>query len=231
MPFPAEPKVKKGDVEVFKKANRLIQNKLPQTKMVTRGGGERSLGDEIPAGEITFHEKIGAHDISVAHVLNTEKFVEWVQQYLKSMGVSDVVIPEILKSTITQYISDDFQWFAFDIVDLDDKPKTNDAIQYRFATSALFYPLRISRTNRGQTSVDMLVLTTKMLNVFKGIPAEQIHLRYSPVSISMQEIKELNEDMADLIGPREDLKLRIWDLKGDITSFDQDIFAETDDSK
>jgi len=69
IPLPAEPKVTKGDVEVFRKATELINRKLPRMlhKSKDRFGGRG--GPPAPAGEITFHKKIGAHDISVTRVL------------------------------------------------------------------------------------------------------------------------------------------------------------------
>jgi len=44
---------------------------------------------------VTFHEKIGAHDIAdarasgVTEVLNGDKLVDWVNDYLKTQGVED----------------------------------------------------------------------------------------------------------------------------------------------
>ena len=43
-------------------------------------------------GEVTFHKKIGASDISVTHVLNTEGFIGWVEKYLSS-SVENPEIP------------------------------------------------------------------------------------------------------------------------------------------
>ena len=93
LPLPAEPIVKKGDIEIFRKATKLINNKLiEQHRIISkRNGGKERISQ--PAGEITFHKKIGAHNISVAHVLDKDGFINWAEDYLDSLGVKNPVIP------------------------------------------------------------------------------------------------------------------------------------------
>jgi len=226
MPFPAEPKVKKGDTETFRRATTLINRKLAAWLPRRHGGrGVKSAPPPQPAGKITFHKKIGAHDISVAHVLDGKRFVEWVNKYLKKSGVDNPVIPPVMTESVKAYISEGYGWFVFDVVELDDKPKTNEAIQYRFRTDALYYPLKISRTFQGQTSIELLVLTPRLLSKFPGIPIEKVELRHKPVDITAQELRSLNKDMDDLLGHRNDMKLRIWRLRGALSSFNKDLIA------
>lgn len=221
IPLPAEPKVTKGDVEVFRKATKLINKSIVQE---AQARGHKGLSPSL-AGEITFHEKIGAQDISVVRVLNADSFIEWVNNYLKKAGVDNPVIPESLTAVVKEYIKEGFTWFVFDVVSLDDKPKTNEAIQYRFKTNSLFYPLKISRTGQGDTSVELLVLTKHLLGNFSGIPIEKVEMRHTPISITANELRSLNEDMDTLLGHRKDMKLRIWRIKGKFLSLDKDLVA------
>jgi hypothetical protein len=224
--LPSEPVVKKGDVEVFKKATALINRKLREQSNIGLFARNKSRGiQRPPAGEVTFHEKIGAHDISVTHVLNSIGFIEWVEEYLKSAGVEKPTIPEALKTVVDEYLEEGFLWFVFDVVSLDETPKTNDAIQYRFKTDCLFYPLKITRTEEGHTSIDLLVLTPKLLREFPGIPVGEVKLPHKPVSISSRELRGLSEEMNDLLGHRKDMKLRIWQIKGELSSFEADLIA------
>lgn len=221
IPLPAEPKVTKGDIEVFRKATALINKKIIQeAKAIGTKEASRSI-----AGEITFHEKIGANDISVVHLLDRDKFIEWVNDYLKKAGVDNPVIPESLKATVKEYIKEGFTWFVFDVVSLDGKPKTNEAIQYQFKTRSLFYPMKISRTNQGETSVELLIMTQRLLSRFPGIPIEKVELRHTPINITADELQSLNKDMDILFKHRENTKLRIWRIKGDFSSFDKDLVA------
>ena len=226
IPLPSEPVVKKGDLEVFKKATALINRKLleryARDKEIVRSMDQM---ERPHAGEVTFHKKIGAHDISVTHVLNSNGFIEWVEEYLSSSGVENPTIPEALESVINEYLKEGFSWFVFDVVALDENLKTNDAIQYRFKTDFLFYPVKITRTEEGYTSIDLLVLTPKLLIDFPGIPMGQVKLRHDPVSISSKELRSLSEEMDDLLGHREDVKLRIWEVRGKLSSFEKDLIA------
>jgi len=227
MPFPAEPRVAKGDVGVFRRAVRLINSKImpaPLAAAAVRGVDHGSVYAP-PAGEITFHERIGAHDVAVARVVSGDGFVEWVNDFLRRASVDNPVIPARLRSVVQEYLDDGFCWFAFDVVSLESQFRTLEALQYRFPTSALFYPVKISRSNRGQTSMELLVLSPTLLGTFSGIPRSQIQLRHEPVSLTSAEVRSLDKGMDELLDHREDVKLRIWLVRGDFSSFDRDIIA------
>jgi len=174
---------------------------------------------------VTFHEKIGPHDISVTRVLDSAGFVRWVETYLKSAGVANPTIPAPMKQVVEEYLADKFSWFVFDVVSLDETLKTNDAIQYRFATTSLFYPLRITRTGEGETAIELLVLTPKLLSGFPGILIERVQLLHEPIAITSNELRSLSQEMDDLLGNRDDMKLRIWRIDGKLSSFEQDLIA------
>lgn len=224
IPLPSEPVVKKGDVETFRRAHVLIRRKL---RPATLGQGLQvgEIAGRGAAGEVTFHEKIGAHDITVTHVLDSAGFIRWVEDTLRAAGATNPSMPEPLKPVIAAYLREGFKWFVFDVVSLDTRPKTSEAIQFRFAAKFLYYPLKVTRTAEGQTDIDLLVLSPRLLGKFSGFPIEQVELRHPPVSISSAELRSLNEEMDALLGHREDMKLRVWHIFGDLSSFEKDLIA------
>lgn len=225
LPLPSEPVVVKGDVEVFRKATNMINKKInPDLGKRSKSRGHKK-GAFHKAGEITFHKKIGAHDIAVAHVLNNNGFIQWVENYLKKYNVENPVIPEEIKDVISDYIKDGFLWFAFDVIELDTIPKTNDAIQYRFKSKYLYYPLRITKAETGHTSIQLLILTPKLLVTHRDKSYKKIKLLHRPIDINLIELKSLSEDIAGLLGNPENMKLRIWELNGDLRSFNRDLMA------
>jgi hypothetical protein len=226
IPLPAEPVVKKGDIEVFQKATALINSKIRRRLAGARLRGVRGPTERPPAGEVTFHERIGAHDISVTHVLRGDGFIEWVDDYLKANGVENPVIPEALKEVVEEYIEEGFVWFVFDVVSLDTEPKTNEAIQYRFKTDFLYYPVKITRTEEGSTLISLLILTPELLKDFPGIPIERVRLPHEPVSLTSSELRSLSEEMDDLLGNRANMKLRIWEIRGQLSEFKRDLIAK-----
>ncbi len=226
IPLPAEPKVNKGDVEVFRKATELINRKLPPP--MARGyerGGAKGAGRR-PAGEITFHKKIGPHDISVAKVLDRRGFIRWVTEYLEKAGVDNPQIPAPLAEAIAEYLADNYKWFVFDVVELGKETVTNDAIQYRFASDCVYYPLRITRAEEGDTSIRLLILTPRLLSRFPGLPIGRVRLLHRPVTITSAELRELNEDMDTLLGHRPNMNLRIWQINGRLSEFKADLIAK-----
>ena len=106
IPFPSEPTVKKGNTKVFAEATRLINSKL-QPRLLTKkghfgGGMGAAEAARPPAGEVTLHKKIGAHDISVVRVLDRRRFVDWVNEYLKKSGVNNPKIPRPLELVVQE---------------------------------------------------------------------------------------------------------------------------------
>ena len=223
MPFPAEPVVTNADVAVFGRAVGLINAKLYQAA-AERLASSRSAAT-ASAGEITFHEKIGAHDVAVAHVLDPEGFIAWVNDYLRKSQVDNPVIPGPLRATVQQYLNEGYSWFVFDVVSLETRLRSTDALQYRFKSASLYYPIRISRANQGQTSIQLLVLTPTMLRTFSGIPMARVDLRHKPVTLSAAEVRSVHSEIDDLLGHREGVKLRVWWIRGAFQELNQDLLA------
>ena len=230
IPMPAEPKVTKSDIAIFRKATDLLNRKLREMHVplwtahpLSKGMSRGAVAPE-PAGKVTFHEKIGAHNIAVTKVNDAAGFTGWVEHNLKSAGVSAPEIPAVLKQTIAEYLHEGFGWFVFDEVQLGTAVKTNDALQYRFASKRLFYPTKISRTDTGPTTVDLMILSPRLLNQFPGIPFSQVHLPAPPVTITSRELRDISREMDTLLGCRT-LKLRVWRLRGDLAKFDKDLIA------
>jgi hypothetical protein len=226
LPLPAEPQVKKGDVETFRRATNLINEKNLLRFLSVGKGRALPGGPPPPAGKVTFHKRIGAHDISVTQVLNTAGFISWVEKYLKSAGVHNPIIPAANKRIMGEYLAEGFTWFVFDVVSLDEVLSTGEAIQYRFKTKSLYYPMKVTQTVAGHTNADLLVLSPRLLDRFPGIPSSQVELRHAPVSITSRELRSLNPDMDALLGHRQDMKLRIWRLRGAMAAFRQDLIAQ-----
>ncbi len=223
MPLPAEPEVKKGDLETFRKATDLINRKLYAEKAAA--GRVMSEGVVVPSGEVTFHKKIGAHDISVTHLLDATGFVDWVVEYLKTLDIEQDIVSDKMKQLIEEYIADDFEWFVYDVITLTKDVVTNEPIQYSFQSDHLFYPLKITSTAEGSTSIELLILTPRLLNRFPSLPIDRIHLRHEPIEITQDELRDLNEDMYALLKGYERMKLRIWEIEGELKKFDADLLA------
>ncbi len=226
LPLPAEPKVKKGSLKTFETATTIINRHLAMHARPARGGRSMGANDaRAPAGMVTFHKKIGPHEVSVTRVLDGARFVAWVQSYLATQGVPKAVIPDGFQAICEGYIKDGFGWFVFDVVSLGPKLQTIEPIQYRFATRSLFYPLRITMLDHGNTSIDLIVLTPKLLRTFPGLPIRRVQLKHPPIAISAAELRSISDEMYELLGRQQAMRLRIWNCSGPLASFDRDLIA------
>ena len=226
MPVPAEPRVEKGEMSLFVKATEMLNWNANRSGY---GRGSRTFDREgtaapVPAGEITFHERIGAHDISVVRVNDRASFVGWVTTYLRKAGVDHPVIPNTMIGNVEEYLSEGFSWFVFDVVSLQASPRTNEAIQYRFETNRIFYPLKISRTGQGQTSVDILILTYPLHAKFLGLPEHNVKKIYS-MFVDQSALDQLDAAFPYFFRHESNALLSLWRIQGDLKSFDKDLIV------
>jgi hypothetical protein len=225
LPLPAEPKVKKGSLETFQQLMRLIAKKLETPPFSrSRRGNTRSLSPVAPAGEVTFHEQIGAHNISVVKALNSLGFIAWVEEYLRKAGIAQPDLPPTLEALIGDYIRRGMIWFVFDAITLENTPRTNEPIQYRFRTPYLYYPLVISSLAEGKTEIELFVLTHQPLNHFAGLPIERVLLPNPPVQVTPEELRGVDIEIGEFMGDQGST-LRVWRMEGQLTSFDKDLIA------
>ena len=223
LPLPSEPVVTRGDSTIFAKFNALILQELRSSWFSGKGpGGSRVETDQ--SAEVTFHEKIGAHDISVVHVLDSGYFEQWINNYLEKQGSGPQKISPVLMATIDQYLLDGHHWFVFDVVELGLQLKSNDAIQYRFASDKFYYPMRISATDSGETNINLIALTTTGLSHYFGLPQEKIKQRHRSLRIPSSKISSIHEEMGKMFDGGE-FSLQSLRIQGNLKAFDLDVLA------
>lgn len=196
IPLPAEPKVTLGEFETFEMMQELVVRKTLWS--VASGGG---VDVKVPkdAARITFHEKMGAHDVAVVQVLDKSHFVEWVKAYLVDLGAENPQVRPDFAQIIQNYVDRDFEWFAFDVIEAGDKVKSRQPIQYRFDSPALYYPLEISSLETGKTSINLLLVSPRPLEAFPEIRRASMK-RQERFTASPDDIRPVSEEWADFMG-------------------------------
>lgn len=229
IPFPSEPEVRKGDIKIFDRAMELIGPPTLPKGVVAMGGMGAGGEGAPPAARVTTHKVIGPHDVSVIEMLREDAFVPGVEEHLKGQGVRNPVIPAALKKVLGEYIKDGYKWFVFDVVTVGDSVKTKDALRYRFKSQRLYYPLRITRTEKGDTDVRLIILTEQLLDSNKcvGISEKRIE-RPSDRSriINRSELEWLDEEADVLLGHPARSLLRLWKIHGKLSAFKKDLLVE-----
>ncbi len=224
LPLPSKPTIQKANVEIFRAATRILNEKLRLKETSRAKEGEETRPDL--GGMLIFYKRIGVHEISLTHATDKQRFVDWANSLLKAGGADTPTIPDELATVREAYIADGYTWFAFDVVTLDPSLTTSDAVQYRFKTDMLYYPLRITRTETGYTRIDLQVITKLRLKQFPGIHTDRVALLHEPVELNTYELRELSPDVDELLGHPESCLLRIWQMQGPLNGFRQDLLAK-----
>ncbi|WDI43791.1 hypothetical protein [Bremerella sp. P1] len=211
LPLPGKPiEIKEGDRELFANCSALLAKKLV-------GSAKKPVIAEA---------KIGAHNIFVIEADSTDQFVTEVEAYVNKKFGEDAqpLITGHIRELIDRYQKLGFRHFAFDLVLNRTELDVKQAIQYRFVSDYVYYPLYISRAGgTGATTVEAIVFTPGGLTqVRKGaLPADAI-VNTSSVQFTQAELAEQNKDLGEFFGAKGALG-RKWTISGDLSSFTGDV--------
>jgi hypothetical protein len=224
MPLPSKPNVEAADPGVFTRCKSL----LPRVVVRDSGGASpfSALGGhtELPAARVVERKTIGAHDIRTVELLDTERFTAWVSA---EFGIANegLEIPAPLLEVIGEYASDGYKWFLFDVVDVKQETAKKTPLRIRFETDNLYYPMRITRTEKGHTTVSLSILTNILFNKEDciGIPREDIRVPARPIKITGAKVNWIDPPLFALLGRPQVTQLRTWEISGEIDSFQKDL--------
>ncbi len=220
IPFPAEPKVSLGSFDTFEKMQRLLIEKAMWR--VAAGGGVANATGSVSAAEITFHQKMGAHDVAVVHVLDEAGFLEWVNAYLHSKEAINAKVDPEFSNIVQNYLSRGYTWFVFDAIQAADRLQSRQPIEYRFKSNSVYYPLEISSRETGKTNIDLLLLTANKLTQYPKVRFAVN--REDHVALTSNELLPIREDWAAFMG-RESFTMQRVRIKGDIRKMTTDFIA------
>jgi hypothetical protein len=229
MPVPSKPSVTKGEFRSFVLANNLIRWKTRNDSGGSSDGVDPFAGDlpeRRPAGRVVEHKRIGTHDLRIAEVLNEKGFTDWALDYLTKQGAPEPTIPQVFKDVIAEYLQDGYRWFVFDVVELGPELVKKDVLRFHFRTDYLYFPLRITRVESGDTLIKLLILTHDSLAnaEFAGLAKGRITLPARPVKLYSSEVSAIDKAAGTILPNRISL-LRTWEIKGALDGFDRDLLV------
>jgi len=204
VPLPTNPsKVEEGDFETFDKLVEIINQKIEDYWSKNVPLGEEF--DDVEAGvEITFHEKIGAHDITVAKVNDLDEFIEWVKEYLTNSGLEYNEFSLEFKNIVADYLKRNIKFFVFDLIEANQTAKSIKPIIYRFPIDYLLYPMEITAySDAGQTNfseVNLFLITEEQINietVYELNFMPEAGFDY-PIELSQEELTEVSSEIASI---------------------------------
>ena len=157
-------------------------------------------------------------------MLESSDFEQWIRDFFQKEGAGPQQTSPVLLATIEQYLLDGYHWFVFDVVELGLQLKSNDAIQYRFASERFYYPLRISATDSGETDIRLVALSERGLSSYFGLPQESIRQAHRKLQVETTKIGNINQEIGSLFRG-ETVGIQTLRIKGNLKSFDLDVLA------
>jgi len=224
LPLPSEPKVTLGNRESFDAVQRVLARR--HVMFIKERGSLNGKGSRAGFGGepfiITFHERLGAHDVTVLKVNRADEFVNWVEEKARALTQNQAPIPNDLRKLIAKYLNEyHCPYFVFDVIEVGPDPKSVEPIIYEFKSGLLFYPLEISSTFHGQTSIDLIVFSEDWIN---PDPLLKLNFLASTTSfVDANDMQEVLPGLRELLGARAGIQA--FRYSGDISHLKGNIAA------
>lgn len=155
LPLPSEPKVELASFDSFRKIQSLIWKENMKLSLAIEGGDHTPQTDV----EIIFHEKLGAHNITVVRAENYIELVNWIENFLQANDVNESFSLGDFEQVIEDYISKGFHYYVLDLITVNSEEKSVNPILYRFKSGFLYYPLVITSPLQSETNITLFLLT------------------------------------------------------------------------
>lgn len=159
LPLPSKPKIKEGNLQSFREVQKLISKNGFKSFRYLKGLMPPGKGGISSGVEMLFYKKIGAHSLTCVKALKYEEFVEWANNFIKSEGIDSINISNSFSNIIKSYLEEGIIYFVFDIIELTKASSSIQPIIYEFESRYLFFPLNISRLAKGNTRIQLFLLT------------------------------------------------------------------------
>jgi hypothetical protein len=220
MPLPSKPTVEKSGSGILTQARFLIEESEAES--------ESTSDEKAPAGRVVEVKTLGVHEIHIVEVTRTGEFMRWVEKHLEAAGAATKTAPEALEKIISQYLEEGYRWFVFDLISVERTNTEKETLKIRFKTDKLYYPMRINRTEVGETEVEFFILTNILFNAEDclGITRDEIIVPHKPAKILAEKLSALDPDIAALLGNPKDAFLRNWVVKGHLQAFTKDLLIQ-----
>jgi len=177
LPLPSEPSVSEGSFQSFQAVQQLMMNNLPRVTVPEK---------ELRGFEIVFHERIGAHDITVVKATSIDELINFILDYARKIGLSQrPFLDEKARDILQDYSTRGFNYWVLDFVDVYSTTKSIEPVVYEFRSTRLYYPLKVSATANGRTEVILYLVTTEPIRQ-QDIPAKMRLAHYQSIDQAIQ---------------------------------------------
>jgi len=243
IPLPSNPiNISQGSFDSFTKLQEIVNEKLQEAwnhSFLESGGYNDGKGVPSSNVEITFQDTIGAHNITIFHIIDGTNFSDYATDFAVQAGLNDITFSSEFQNMVEEYLEDDISFFVFDIIDTSEDEHSIDPIVYRFKTDFLFYPLKITAASDvGETyaEVNVFCITKNRikneifsdLSFYSNINYYSYYSDYfDDINLSEDELLEISPDIYDIF--KGDPILMSHEYFGQYSNIDGDIVVYEED--
>lgn len=234
LPLPSNPTVEEGTFDSFTALTEIINKKAKDMRGSEIEYTEAPSSGEGPHLEITFHQQIGAHDVTVVKVYDLDYFLTWVDDFTVSKGFGHTGVSPEFKQTVSSYLKRDITFFVFDVIDTGTESLSIDPLVYTFETPALYYPLEITATSdvgSSDSEVSIFFITEKLIdrppivncNLTPGVGF------FGGIELTHEELEDVSPEIADLFDSAYVMNAyyrgQLSTLKNDLIITEDDLYS------
>jgi hypothetical protein len=230
MPLPSNPKtIQEADFESFQTVETLMWANIPISNTYGKIG-ER--GEATITISIMFHEKIGAHDITVVNVTDASDLSSWAESFLQGNGIPETINMQNFEPIIADYLKHAFHYFVFDLIETSQQQNSLNPILYIFETPFLYYPLKVSSLNPGNSKIVLFLFTEDILDqlfchpftIAKYLYLNQFQFQTSnPIQfrVTTQDLNKVSPEIGKLF--KGDVWLTALEYEGEMKALTNDL--------
>jgi outer membrane protein assembly factor BamB len=200
IPFPSLPEIKVGDVSSYENIEDIITSKHYRKYSYFIDppwcGNDALYIEDL---EIILNQRIGSHDITVVEINSSQRFMEWVNDFIKNEGFDEKILPKDFEQVVEHYIHQQIRYFVFDVIDLRKDVRSTEPIIFSFKSEYLYYPLKISSLIEGNTKLTLAFLTPRDLPISMVPMGNLGFLKYFDMMITQDECSDIHNDISNML--------------------------------
>ncbi len=225
VPLPSNPsEIKEGSFESFEKLVEIMNEKIEETRNKWQIMDEGMASAPTPGIEITFQEKIGAHDVTVVKVNDLDYFLNWVKDFAREKGFEIKEISSEFREGVKNYLKREINYFVFDVIDTKEGKESIEPLIYQFKSDYLYYPILISgasEISESSAGIRVFIISEEGISDRGYWRPYRIGSFGYPVGLDQEELKEVSEDIADLFNSK--VEVTTFDYYGLLNVFKKDL--------
>jgi hypothetical protein len=231
VPLPSYPTdIKEGDTEIFERMVDILNTKMDETwgTGAATGTAGDAKGENAPGVQVVFQKVIGAHDVTVVKVNNSEEFSNWIDGFAAGKNLEKKQISEEFKNGLKSYLKRDISYFVFDVATLDDEDNTVKPLVYRFPTRYFYFPMLVSGVSEiadSQTRINLFLAYPENVklpsSIWQGNHDYSVTDNGFEIPLTRSEIEGVYEPLTELFSGN--VSVRRFQMYGKLSQIDKDL--------